>query len=90
MKKKSELTYVTLRVSRKLTAREEDHIAKIDDPAARKWELERYSMLFKIAVRADSEKEAIRSLKKMLKSELVIEKDNGKEVSTTKSKGRRI
>jgi len=87
---KDNLIYVTLNVRRKMTKKEQDHIAKIEDPAARRWELERYTMLFKIAVRASSEKDAIRSLKKMLKSELVIEKDNGKEVPPTKRKSRRV
>jgi hypothetical protein len=84
------MKYVTLRVSRKLTKSELDHIAQMDDPVQRKWETERYTLLFKIAVRADDMKGGIRSLKKMLKSELIIEKDNGKEVPTTKHKTRRV
>jgi hypothetical protein len=85
--------YVTLRVSRKLTKDELGHVAKINDPAQRKLETDRHTLLFIIAVRADTEKAAIKSLKKMLASELVIEKENGlhnKEVSSTKSKGRRV
>jgi len=82
--------YVTLRVSRKLTKAEEDHVAKISDPTQQMWEIERHTFLFRMAVRAETEKAAIKSLKKMLASELVIEKDNGKEVPSTKPKGRRI
>ena len=73
--------YVTLRVSRKLTKKELAHIAQIDDPVFRKLEQQRHTLLFTISVRADDEKTAIRSVKRMLKSELVIEKDNGKRSS---------
>jgi hypothetical protein len=85
-KGKDKLVYVTLRVNRRLTPKEQAHIDQMDDLALKKWEVERYTSLFKIAVRAKDEKSAIKSLKKMLKSELVIEKDNGKEVPATKHK----
>jgi len=94
-RKKTE--YVVLKVMRPLTYDEQLHVSRIEEPSARMWEVERYSLLFEIAVHASNDKEAIRLLRKMLSSKaLIVEVRNGrrtrdvKEIPPTKPKSRRV
>jgi hypothetical protein len=94
-RKKTE--YVVLKVMRPLTYDESVHINLIEDANTRKWEIERYTLLFEIAVHASSNKDAVRMLRRMLSSKsLIVEVRNGsrkrdvKEIPPTKPKGRRV
>lgn len=96
MIKKTGLVYVTLRVKRPMSKAELKLIDEIEDTVARRWEMERQSLLFEIAVLAKNEAKAVRLLRSMLKSpKLIIELRNGvpknvAKIPPTKSKRRRL
>ena len=76
--KKSYPVYVTLRVLRPLSAAEERQISRMKSDELRKWELDRHTLLFEVAVLANDVDDAIARLRTLLASpELVIEPRNG-------------